>query len=60
MMHNIGVNNLDNILFISDTASYMTNAAETLKILFQILSTSHACCITVLSKSKQIFLLYII
>ena len=33
-MHNIGVNKLDNILFISDAASYMTKAAETLKMLF--------------------------
>ena len=43
-MHNIDVNKLDNILFISDAASYMNKAAETLKYYSLILSTSHACC----------------
>ena len=58
-MHNIGVNKLDNILFISDAASYMTKTAETLKILFPNLI--HITCllhllINVLLKSRQIFL----
>ena len=57
-MYNIGVNKLDNILFVSDAVSYMANTAKTLKIYYVILSVSHACCtccIIVLSKSRQIF-----